>query len=96
MISALYKTNLGQLRQEILRILKDSVRASITIPLTNESMPFISALFKNADVQTIEYVENKAHVVFEADPSMVEKVRNYVEKVDGKFERLTSESACPE
>jgi GTP-binding protein HflX len=96
LISALYKTNLGQLRQEILRILKDSVRASITIPLTNESMPFISALFKNADVQTIEYVENKAHVVFEADPSMVEKVRNYVEKVDGKFERLTSESACPE
>jgi GTP-binding protein HflX len=96
LISALYKTNLGQLRQEILRILKDSVRASFTIPLTNESMPFISALFKNADVQTIEYVENKAHVVFEADPSMVEKVRNYVEKVDGKFERLTSESACPE
>jgi len=96
LVSALRKTNLEQLRQEVLKALRDSVRASFTIPLTNESMPFISSLFKNADVQTIEYGENTAHVVFEANPSFAEKVRNYVEKVDGKFEKLASESACPE
>jgi GTP-binding protein HflX len=88
-ISALYKTNLEQLKQEILKTLKDSVRASFTIPLTNESMPFISSLFKGADVQTIEYAENSAHIVFESNPSFAEKVRNYVEKLDGKFERET-------
>jgi GTP-binding protein HflX len=87
LISALHKTNLEQLRQEILKTFKESVRASFTIPLTNDSMPFISSLFKNADVQTIEYGENTAHVVFEANPSFAEKVRNYVEKLEGKFKK---------
>lgn len=96
LVSALRRTNLEQLRQEVLKALRDSVRASFTIPLTSESMPFISSLFKNADVQTVEYGENTAHVVFEANPSFAEKVRNHVEKLDGKFERLASESACPE
>jgi GTP-binding protein HflX len=86
-ISALYGTNVEQLQQEILKTSKDHVRASFTIPLTNESMPFISSLFKNADVRTIEYVENAAHVVFESNPSFAEKVRNHVEKLDGKFEK---------
>jgi GTP-binding protein HflX len=87
LISALHKTNLEQLQKEILKTLKESVRASFTIPLTNDSMPFISSLFKNADVQTIEYGENTAHVVFEANPSFAEKVRNYVEKLEGKFKK---------
>jgi GTP-binding protein HflX len=86
-ISALYKTNLEQLQQRILKTLTNYVRASFTVPLTGESMPFISSLFKSADVQKIEYGENVAHVVFEANPSFAEKVRSYVEKHDGKFER---------
>jgi len=86
-ISALYKTNIQDLRQRILGVLKDHVRASFAIPLTDESMPFISSLFKNADVKKIEYSENMARVVFEANPSLAEKVRSYVEKLDGKFEK---------
>ncbi len=86
-ISALHKTNLEQLQQEILKTLENYVRASFTIPLTNESMPFISSIFKNAEVQTIEYKENTAHVVFKANPSFAEKVRNHVEKLKGQFER---------
>lgn len=86
-ISALHKTNLEQLQQEILKTLENYVRASFTIPLTNESMPFISSIFKNAEVQTIEYKENTAHVVFKANPSFAEKVRNRVEKLSGQFER---------
>lgn len=92
LISALHKTNLDQLKQGILDVFKDSVRASLTIPLTNETMAFISSLFKNADVKKIEYTENKAHVVLEADPSRVEKIRNHVQKLDGKFQRLPSEN----
>jgi GTP-binding protein HflX len=86
-ISALYKANLEDLRQRILEMLKDFVRASFTIPLTDKSMPFISSLFKSADVQTIEYSENTVRVVFETNPSFAEKVRSYVEKLDGRFEK---------
>jgi GTP-binding protein HflX len=86
-VSALYRTNLEQLQQEIQRVLKDRVRASFTIPLTDKSMPFISSLFKSADVQTIEYGENTVHVVFEGNPSFAEKVRNFVERLDGSFEK---------
>jgi len=86
-ISALHRTNLEQLEQEVLKTVKDYVRASFTIPLTSESMPFISSLFKSADVETLEYKENTAHIVFKASPSFAEKVRNHVEKLDGKFEK---------
>jgi hypothetical protein len=50
-------------------------------------MPFISWLFQRADVQTIKYADNCAHVVFEAIPSFAEKVRKRVEEFDGKFEK---------
>jgi GTP-binding protein HflX len=86
-ISALHKTNLDQLKKEILRILKNYVRASFTIPLTGEAMSFISSLFKGADVKTLEYKGNSANVVFEASPSFAEKVRNHVELLKGKFEK---------
>jgi GTP-binding protein HflX len=84
-ISALYKTNLERLKQEILRILKNYVHASLTIPMTNESMPFISWLFKSTDVKSINYAENSAHVVFEANPELAEKVRSRVEDLKGEF-----------
>jgi GTP-binding protein HflX len=86
-ISALCRTNLDDLRQKMLEMLRDYVRASFEIPLTHESMPFISSLFKSAVVQTIEYSENMVHVVFESDPSFAEKVRASVEKLDGRFEK---------
>jgi GTP-binding protein HflX len=87
LISALHKTNLEQLKQEVLGTLKNYVRASFTIPLTNEAMPFISSLFKNADVKELEYAEKSAHIVFEATPSFAEKVRNKVDLLKGKFEK---------
>jgi GTP-binding protein HflX len=86
-ISALYKTNINNLQQEILKTLKNYVQASLTIPLTSETMSLISWLFKNADVQTINYTGNSAHVVFEAIPWFAEKVKNRVEELNGKFEK---------
>lgn len=87
LISALHKTNLESLKQEILETVRNQVRASFTIPLTNDAMPFISSVFKSADVKTIEYGQNSAHVVFEASPSFAEKVRNKVDMLNGKFEK---------
>jgi GTP-binding protein HflX len=87
LVSALHRTNLSLLQQEILKTFKDHVRASFTVPLTSESMPFISSVFKSADVQTAEYTENTVHIVFEAHPSFAEKVRNHVLRLNGEFEK---------
>lgn len=87
-ISALHRTNIDLLKQEILKIFKTYVQASFTIPMTERTMPFISSVFKNAEVKKAEYTGNQAHIVFEADPSFAEKVRNQVNKLNGKFERI--------
>ncbi len=50
-ISALHKTNIEMLKQEILRTLGNYVRAAFTIQMTNEIMPFLSWLHQRADVQ---------------------------------------------
>jgi GTP-binding protein HflX len=77
-ISALHKTNLEQLKQEILKILKNHVRATFTIPVTDKTMRFMAWLFENADVQKADYNENSVHVIFEAEPTFAEKVRSRV------------------
>jgi len=86
-ISALHETNLDPLKQEILRLLKNYVRASFTVPLTGETMSFISWLFKRADVHAIEHKDNSAHVIFEAIPWFAEKVKSRVEEFSGNFEK---------
>jgi len=87
-ISALHKTNIDLLKNEILKMLKNYVQASITIPSTNEAMPFISWLFKSTDVKTIKYTGNSANIVFEAVPWFAEKVKKRVEEFNGKFEKI--------
>jgi GTP-binding protein HflX len=87
-ISALYKINSDQLKQEILKMLKNYVQASFTIPLTSESMSFISWLFNRAEVQKLNYTNGFAHIVFEAIPWFADKVKKRVEKeFNGKFEK---------
>jgi GTP-binding protein HflX len=79
-ISALQGRNLDQLKQQILETLGNQIRASLTVPLTKETMPFIAWLHRNADVQTTDYTEDSVHVIFETSSSFVERVRNRVEK----------------
>ncbi|MDI6847166.1 MAG: GTPase HflX [Candidatus Bathyarchaeia archaeon] len=93
LISALYKINFDLLKQEVLRMLKNYVQASFIIPLTSETMSFISWLFNRTDVQTIKYTGNSAHVVFEAIPWFAEKVKSRVEKFNGKFEKILAVKA---
>jgi GTP-binding protein HflX len=87
-VSALHKTNLDELKQKILKTLKNYVRASFNIPSTSETMSLISWLFKRADVQTIKYADNSTYVVFEAIPWFAEKVKSRVEELHGKFEKI--------
>lgn len=88
-ISALCKTNLEQLKQEILTKLKSHVKAVFTIPVTNKTMQFMAWLFDNVEVQTTDYDEKSVRVVFEADAAFAERVRSRVEKeFNGKVERI--------
>jgi hypothetical protein len=52
-------------------------------------MPFMGWLYKSADVQTADYTASSVHVVFEANPSFAEKVRNRVkEEFHTKVEKI--------
>jgi GTP-binding protein HflX len=85
LISALHHTNLELLKQEILKKLEDYVQASFSVPLTNETMPFMSWVHERADVQKVKFMSNSVQVTFEANPLFTEKVRKRVEELDGKF-----------
>ena len=85
LISALHQTNLELLKQEVVRKLEDHVQASFSVPLTNETMPFMSWVHESADVKEAKFMSDSVQVIFEAPPSMAEKVRKRVEELDGKF-----------
>ncbi len=89
LISALKQTNLDQLRTEILRKLEGYIRASFTVPNTNQAMPFISWVHTKTEVKKVNYLENTVQVVFEADPEIAERVKKRVEELNGKFETNT-------
>jgi GTP-binding protein HflX len=88
LISALHQTNLELLKQEILKKLEDYVKASFSVPLTNETMPFMSWVHERADVQKVRFMSNSVQVTFEASPLFTEKVRKRVEKLDGTFRTI--------
>jgi GTP-binding protein HflX len=85
LISALRRTNLELLKQEILKNLEDYVQASFSVPLTNETMPFMSWVHEGANVQKVNFMSSAVQVVFEANPLFTEKIRKRVEELDGKF-----------
>jgi len=85
-VSALYGLNLDQLKEEITRTLQSFVKASFHLPVTDETMSFISWLFNRADIQKIEYAGNEVYVVFEAVPWFAEKVVGRVKELGGKIE----------
>jgi GTP-binding protein HflX len=85
LLSALYCTNLEALKREILKTLEDYVEASFSVPLTTETMSFMSWVHEKANVQTVKFMSDSVQVVFEANPLFTEKVRKRVEELDGKF-----------
>jgi GTP-binding protein HflX len=86
LMSALRHTNLELLQQEILKKLKNYVQASFSIPMTKQTMSFMSWVRERANVQKVNFTGNSLQVVFEATPSFAENVRKRVEELDGKFE----------
>lgn len=86
-ISALRKTNLTQLEEEIIRNLKNYVQASFSLPITGEAMVFISWLSNRADINSIKYKGNTVNVHFGAIPWFADKVKGRVEQLGGSFSK---------
>jgi GTP-binding protein HflX len=86
LISALRQTNLEVLKREILKNFVDYVEASFTVPLTNNTMQFLSWVHNGANVKNTSYVGNSVKVILEANPSFAENVRRRVKDLDGTFE----------
>ena len=85
LISALNGTNTNLLKQEIMRHLEDCVQATFSLPVTNETMSFVSWLFGRADVHDVEYEADSIKVVFKSVPLFADKVRGRVEQLGGTF-----------
>ena len=85
LVSALDRTNLELLKREILEKLEDYIQASFTVPLTKETMPFMSWVHESADVKGAQFMSDSVQVTFEANPLFAEKVRKRVEKLNGQF-----------
>jgi 50S ribosomal subunit-associated GTPase HflX len=87
-VSALHQTNMLMLEQEMVRYMKEYIRAAFSIPLKSQNTQFISWLFSHADVSSIKYAEDGVHVVFEAVPWFADKVRERVLELGGTFEKI--------
>ncbi len=84
-ISALHGTNIGLLKQEIIRHFEGYVQASFSLPITDETMSFVSWLFDRVDTHDVEYENDSMKVVFESIPWFADKVKGRVEQLGGAF-----------
>jgi len=83
--SALDGTNIDLLKRELIGHLEDYVQASFSLPITDETMSFVSWLFGSAVTHKIEYENDKMKVVFESIPWFADKVKGRVEQLGGNF-----------
>jgi GTP-binding protein HflX len=88
-ISAVNKTNLSLLKQEITRFLEGFVEASFSVKINDEAMALVSQLFNRAYVQSTEYGGKFVKVVFRAVPSFADRVKGQIEKLGGTFNLKT-------
>ena len=88
LISALCRTNLEALKLEIVSNFENLVKGTFTIPLTKDTMAFLSWVYEKAKVKKTNYLDKSVEVIFEGDPSIVDGVRKRVAELEGKFETM--------
>lgn len=87
-ISALRNIKIDLLKLELAKHFKNYVHATFSIPLSNETLSFLSWLFNNTDVKNVKYENDYAEVVFEAVPTFADKVLGRVKKHGGTVKEL--------
>jgi GTP-binding protein HflX len=86
LISAKRRTNLDALKNEILKNFEDQVQAIFTVPLTNQTMPFLSWVHNEANVKNVNYTEHSVQVTVEANPTLAQNLKKRVKDLNGKYE----------
>jgi GTP-binding protein HflX len=87
-ISALHGKNINLLKQKLSKNLKNYVKATFSIPLSDETLSFLSWLFNYVDVKNVKYENDYANVIFEAVPAFTEKVLGRVKQYNGIVNEL--------
>jgi GTP-binding protein HflX len=88
LISALYKKNLESLKQEILKQLESYTKALFSIPVTKQTMPFISWIHQKTDVEKTIYKDDSVNVILKATPQFLNRVKKRVQELNGEFETI--------
>ncbi len=84
-ISALHKTNIAQLRKQIIDNLEEHIEASFSLPMEDKSMSFLSWLFNRVDVHEVKYRGVNMDVCFESIPWFADRVKERVKELGGTF-----------
>jgi GTP-binding protein HflX len=93
-VSALYRTNVHLLKEEMAVCLKRHVQSFISMPMNGESLSFLSWIFDHTDVLKVAHRQDYLSVTFGAIPDIADKIRGYVEKHGGTFKNEEAENMC--
>lgn len=88
-ISARNDTNTNQLVRDLAKHLREYVHASFSMPITDETLAFLSELFTHADVKTVSYENDVAAVTFEAERNYADKLLGRIRSFGGTVETIT-------
>jgi GTP-binding protein HflX len=88
-ISAVNKTNIFLLKQEITRFLEGFVEASFSVKINDEAMALVSHLFDRAHIQNTEYEDDIVKVAFCSTPSFANRIKGQIEKLGGALKLET-------
>ena len=86
LLSAKCQTNLNELRKHILRVLENYVQAQFSVPLTGNTMSFISWVHQKTHIEKETFTNDSVEVTFEANPSITDQVKRKVEDLNGRFQ----------
>ena len=84
--SAKCQTNLEELRHKILGMLEYFVHAQFSVPLSGQTMSFISWAHVKTHIEKENFTNTTVEVVFESSPDIAEQVKRKVEDLHGKFQ----------
>ncbi|MCW4026441.1 MAG: hypothetical protein NWE76_03025, partial [Candidatus Bathyarchaeota archaeon] len=82
-VSALYKTNMNLLKEEMARPLTSRIQSSFTLPISTESLSLVSWVFDHAAVHKVAYDKDELSISFGAPPDLTDKIRNRVKSLGG-------------
>ena len=82
-ISALHDINISLLEQELVKHLTNYIHATFSIPLSDETLSFLSWIFNYTDVKNVKYENDYANVSFEAVADFADKVLGRVKQFGG-------------